>query len=392
MSGMSDLGILPVDAESALLVGRVWDPSTGGPRVVSVRGEQVYDLTNIVSTVSELIDTPDAVDIVGSSSGTPRWLLAELVAESVREDPASPHLLAPIDLQVIKACGVTFVESMIERVIEEKCAGDSSRAMEVRALVLDALGGSLESLRPGSGEAEATKAILIGQGMWSQYLEVGIGPDPEVFTKAPVLSAVGFGARVGIPTFSSWSNPEPELVLVADSRGEVRGATLGNDVNLRDVEGRSALLLGMAKDNNASSAIGPFIRLFDDAFTVDTLRREEITLTVAGIDGYVLRGENSLARISRPFEELVAAARGTHHQYPDGFALFTGTLFSPTQDRGAEGLGFTHEPGDVVTIQSEHLGILRNVTGVTEDLPPWTFGIRALYRYLANLRQGEERA
>jgi fumarylacetoacetate (FAA) hydrolase family protein len=389
MSGTGDLGILPGDAGNAVLVGRVWDPSTGGPRVVSVRGGQVYDLTHIVSTVSELMDRPDAVEIVRSSSAELRWPLAELVA--VHEDPARPHLLAPIDLQVIKACGVTFVESMIERVIEEKCAGDSSRALEVRALVLDALGGSLASLRPGSAEAAATKEILIGQGMWSQYLEVGIGPDPEVFTKAPVLSAVGFGTRIGIPTFSSWSNPEPELVLIADSRGAVRGATLGNDVNLRDVEGRSALLLGMAKDNNASSAIGPFIRLFDDAFTLDTLRTEEITLTVAGVDGYALAGHNSVARISRPFEELVAAARGAHHQYPDGFALFTGTLFSPTQDRGAEGLGFTHEPGDIVTIRSEHLGTLRNATGVTEELPPWTFGIRALCGYLATLQPVAER-
>ena len=391
MSGDDYLGILPLDPADAHLVGRVWDPRTGGPRVVSVRGGQVYDLTDTVNTVSELIDRTDAVDFVASCAGQPRWQLSDLVAASVAEDLTRPHLLAPIDLQVVKACGVTFVESMIERVIEEKCAGDSSRAAEVRTLVLEALGGSLASLRPGSEAAARTKEVLLAQGMWSQYLEVGIGPDPEVFTKAPVLSSVGFGARVGIPTFSAWSNPEPELVLVADSRGEVRGATLGNDVNLRDVEGRSALLLGMAKDNNASSAIGPFIRLFDSAFTIDTLRTEEIALTVSGVDGYSLQGQNSVARISRPFEELVAATRGAHHQYPDGFALFTGTLFSPTQDRGDEGLGFTHEPGDIVNIQSQHLGSLRNVTGITEELPPWTFGIRALHRYLANLLPVEER-
>ena len=391
MSEDDNLGILPLDADDALLVGRVWDPCTRGPRVASVRGGQVYDLTDTVNTVSELIDRTDVVDIIGSCAGKPRWQLSDLVAASVAEDPTRPHLLAPVDLQVVKACGVTFVESMIERVIEEKCAGDPSCAAEVRALVVEALGGSLASLRPGTDEAAATKKILVAQGMWSQYLEVGIGPDPEVFTKAPVLSSVGFGARVGIPTFSAWSNPEPELVLVADSRGEVRGATLGNDVNLRDVEGRSALLLGMAKDNNASSAVGPFIRLFDSAFTIDALRTEEITLTVLGVEGYSLRGQNSVARISRPFEELVAAARGSHHQYPDGFALFTGTLFSPTQDRGAPGLGFTHELGDIVTIQSNHLGSLRNVTGITEELPPWTFGIRALFSYLANLLPVKER-
>jgi fumarylacetoacetate (FAA) hydrolase family protein len=280
---------------------------------------------------------------------------------------------------------VTFVESMIERVIEERCGGDFNRAAEVRKTVADVLGGSLSSLRPGSEQAQEAKKVLTAQGMWSQYLEVGLGPDPEVFTKAPVLSSVGYGSGIGIPSFSSWNNPEPELVLILNSAGRARGATLGNDVNLRDVEGRSALLLGMAKDNNASCAIGPFIRLFHGGFTMDSLRTEEITLTVDGKDGYRLEGRNSLARISRPFEELIHAAHGRHHQYPDGFALFTGTLFAPTQDRDTEGLGFTHKEGDLVTISSPLLGALINRTEQTEQMQPWTFGITALFAYLANL-------
>ena len=377
--------ILPCDRERAHLLGRVWDPESGGPRVVSVRGEEVFDLTESARTVSELMDCDDPVEVTSRAIGEPRWKLAALVDASLHQDTTRPHLLAPIDLQVVKACGVTFVESMVERVIEERCAGDMNRAAEVRELVGGALGGSITSLRPGSTEARQAKEVLIEQGMWSQYLEVGIGPDPEVFTKAPVLSSVGFGAHIGVPTFSSWNNPEPELVLVVDSHGRVRGATLGNDVNLRDIEGRSALLLGMAKDNNASSAVGPFIRLFDENFTLDTLRREEISLNVEGEDGYSLDGRNSVARMSRPFEELVEAVHGPHHQYPDGFALFTGTLFAPTQDRDTEGLGFTHKPGDVVTIRSDHLGALLNLTGVTEELPPWSFGIRALYAYLLGL-------
>jgi fumarylacetoacetate (FAA) hydrolase family protein len=376
--------ILPVDAEDAILIGRVWDPASQGPRVVYVRGEEVFDLTPEVRTVAELMEHENPADVVLRDVGTPRWKLADVVEASVQQDRTRPHWLAPIDLQVIKACGVTFVESMIERVIEERCGGDFNRAAEVRKTVADVLGGSLSSLRPGSQQAQEAKKVLAAQGMWSQYLEVGLGPDPEVFTKAPVLSSVGYGTGIGIPGFSSWNNPEPELVLILDSAGQAKGATLGNDVNLRDVEGRSALLLGMAKDNNASCAIGPLIRLFHDGFTLDSLRTEEITLTVEGEDGYRMEGRNSLARISRPFEELIHAAHGRHHQYPDGFALFTGTLFAPTQDRDSEGLGFTHKDGDLVTISSPLLGSLINQTQRTEDMEPWTFGITALFTYLAS--------
>lgn len=377
--------ILPADTDDAVLIGRVWDSQSGGPRVISVRGNEVFDLTHEVRSVSELLDLEDPAQLVASTQETPSWDLATLVEASLTQKQERAHLLAPVDLQVIKACGVTFVDSMIERVIEERCGGDVQQAAAVRESVLAVLGADIASVRPGSEQARQVKEVLTTQGMWSQYLEVGLGPDPEVFTKAPVLSSVGFGAPIGIPSFSSWNNPEPELVLVVDSRGRARGATLGNDVNLRDVEGRSALLLGMAKDNNASCAIGPFIRLFDEGFSLETLRSEDITLTVEGEDGYWLEGQNSLSRISRPFEELIGAAFGEHHQYPDGFALFTGTLFAPTQDREAPGLGFTHKPGDTVTIGSAHLGSLVNTTGRTEDLAPWSYGIRDFTTYLSRL-------
>lgn len=389
MSSTADLAasVLPEDAGQALLVGRVWDVETGGPRVVAVSGTEVFDLHRVAGTVSELLELPDPTAAVRAALldpdlAEPRWSTADVVSASLAGDATRPHLLAPVDLQVIKACGVTFVDSMIERVIEERCAGDAGRAAEMRELVGEALGGSIGAVRPGSAEAAEAKQVLIAEGLWSQYLEVGIGPDPEVFTKAPVLSSVGLGAGIGIPAFSSWNNPEPELVLIATSRGEVVGATLGNDVNLRDLEGRSALLLGKAKDNNASSALGPLIRLFDGAFTLDTLREEEILLGVEGPDGYRLEGRNNVARISRPFEELVAATHGRHHQYPDGFALFTGTLFAPTQDRDEPGQGFTHKHGDVVTIRSRHLGALINTVGASEELPEWTFGLRQLFGYL----------
>lgn len=377
--------ILPADADEALLVGRVWDPESGGPRIVSIRGQEVFDHTPQVRTVSELLDLEDPAGLITAAQDSPRWDLATLVEASLAHEQDNAHLLAPIDLQVIKACGVTFVDSMIERVIEERCGGDALQAAAVRESVLSVLGDDIASVRPGSEQAGQVKDILTAQGMWSQYLEVGLGPDPEVFTKSPVLSSVGFGSRIGIPSFSSWNNPEPELVLVVDARGRARGATLGNDVNLRDVEGRSALLLGMAKDNNASCSVGPFIRLFHKGFSLETLRNEDIALTVEGADGYRLDGHNNLSRISRPFEELICATFGDHHQYPDGFALFTGTLFAPTQDREAPGLGFTHKEADVVTIRSAHLGALINITGRTEKLTPWSYGIRDFTNYLSRL-------
>jgi fumarylacetoacetate (FAA) hydrolase family protein len=381
------LPLLPHDGEPALLVGRIWDPRLGGPRVAAVHGDAAHDLTHVAPTVSALLERPDHVEIVRrAAAADPGWRTKDVLDASLAQDPTRPHLLAPVDLQVVKACGVTFADSLIERVIEERIGGDPARAAETRALVVEALGGSVGAVRPGSPEALRAKAVLQERGLWSQYLEVGIGPDAEVFTKAPVLSSVGLGAGIGIPRASRWNNPEPELVLVVDSRGRVAGATLGNDVNLRDVEGRSALLLGKAKDNNASSALGPFVRLFDGGFTLDTLRSEEILLQVNGLDGFSLEGRNSLSRISRPFEELVGATIGDHHQYPDGFALYTGTLFAPTADRDEPGQGFTHKTGDVVRISSPHLGTLVNTVAASEDLPRWTFGLSELLRYLTGLR------
>ncbi|HLV04925.1 MAG TPA: fumarylacetoacetate hydrolase family protein [Actinomycetaceae bacterium] len=375
--------VLPPDHDRAVLVGRVWDSATGGPRPALVRGQEVHDLFPLAATVSDLLERADLREVLAGVTGPPRWRLDELVGASLERRTDRSHLLAPVDLQVVKACGVTFVDSMIERVIEERAAGDPDRAAHIRRTVAGVLHEELAGVQPGTAAAQRVKDVFVAEGLWSQYLEVGLGPHPEVFTKAPVLSSVGYGAHVGIPHFSSWNNPEPELVLVVDSTGRARGATLGNDVNLRDVEGRSALLLGMAKDNTASSALGPFVRLFDGAFSLDTLRAEQVTMRVEGpSDGFVMDGVNNVSRLSRPFEDLIAATYGPHHQYPDGFVLYTGTLFAATKDRDVPGAGFTHKPGDIVTISSRHLGTLVNEVAPTDEIPRWEFGIRALYGYL----------
>ncbi|MFC7303430.1 fumarylacetoacetate hydrolase family protein [Streptomyces monticola] len=375
--------VLPQDAARAALIARVHEPEWDGPCVAAVRGDEVVDLTAHAPTVSELLDRDDAEALVREAPGGRSWRLDDLLRATAEARRDAPHLLAPVDLQVIKAAGVTFARSLLERVIEESAGGDPARAAQSRERIGQLVGGAVDRVRPGSPEAAVLKEALIAEGLWSQYLEVGIGPDPEVFTKAPVLSAVGTGADIGVLAASVWNNPEPEAVLAVDSRGRVRAATLGNDVNLRDIEGRSALLLPRAKDNNASCAIGPFLRLLDDGFGLDDIRTLDIDLRVEGTDGYVLRGSSSMREISRDVLDLVGAVHGDHHQHPDGFVLFTGTLFAPTEDRHAPGAGFTHSPGDVVHISSPRLGSLVNTVTTSEQAPPWTFGVRALMTGLA---------
>jgi len=378
---------LPLDAATATLVGRVWLNDVG-PVLVCIKPDGVYDLSPAAATMSELLEMEDPVRAV-HQHGVTRIGDTQAVLRNSSQDernPALPWFLAPCDLQAIKASGVTFISSMLERVIEEQARGDAGRADSVRQAVVAVIGDNLSSIKPGSDEAAKLKKALLAQGAWSQYLEVGIGPDAEIFTKAQPMSAVGVGAEVGIHPHSHWNNPEPEIVLAVNSRGQVRGATLGNDVNLRDFEGRSALLLGKAKDNNASCAIGPFIRLFDEHFSMDTVRRCDLAMQVTAANGFLMQGSSSMSQISRDPLELVQHAFGPHHQYPDGFMLFLGTMFAPTQDRHGPGQGFTHELGDVVTVSTGALGTLVNRVNTSDKVAPWTYGVRALMQDLARRR------
>jgi fumarylacetoacetate (FAA) hydrolase family protein len=378
---------LPADGLRGTLVGRAWLPGDrGGPAVVAVRPGGVFDVTREAGpTLSQLLERDHPAAAVWAAAGTRLGHLGDLLANSSPDgrDETRPWLLAPCDLQPVKAAGVTFVRSMLERVIEEQCQGDAARADAVRREVASAIGGELKGLVPGSEAAMRLKAMLIERGAWSQYLEVGIGPDAEVFTKAPPLAAVGTGAEIGLHPGSSWNNPEPEVVLAVDSKGRIKGAALGNDVNLRDFEGRSALLLGKAKDNNASCAIGPFLRLLDDTFDLDAVRGIEVGLTVEGKDGFRLEGRSSMTEISRDIEDLVRHAIGPNHQYPDGLMLFCGTMFAPVEDRGEPGRGFTHKLGDVVRIAAPELGGLVNRCERCDRIPPWSYGLAALMQSLA---------
>ncbi len=369
--------------QEGLFLGRVWRAGVG-PAVVTLRGGRVFDITSRAApTMRDVLEQADIAGYVAGIAGQDIGSLDDIAAASVEPAEDVTRLLAPNDLQAVKACGVTFARSMIERVIEERAAGDASRAEAIRARVAGAIGDSLRNLVPGSDEAAEVKRLLQAEGLWSQYLEVGIGPDAEVFTKAQPMAAVGYGASVGLHPISKWNNPEPEVVMVVDSTGRIVGATLGNDVNLRDVEGRSALLLGKAKDNNAAASVGPFIRVFDGGFTLDTVRGLELTLTVEGTDGFTLTGRSSMAEISRDPADLVAQTRGRHHQYPDGFVLYCGTMFAPVQDRDGPGQGFTHHLGDVVTIAAPELGRLVNTVRLSTGAPEWTFGASALMKNLS---------
>ena len=358
---------LPSDYARGQFLGRAETPA--GPSILAIRKGTIYDITEVAASMSGAIERRQfdgGVKLGPVENGLPEgW-----------------RLLAPIDLQCIKAAGVTFALSAIERVIEERARGDAASAAVIRAQLEDKVGSGIRSVVPGSEEAMQLKAALIDQGMWSQYLEVAIGPDAEIFSKSPVLSSVGHGAEIGVRSDSNWNNPEPEVVLVCDSAGEIIGVTLGNDVNLRDFEGRSALLLSKAKDNTASCSIGPFIRVFDESFALTDVRAASVDLTIEGPEGYRLEGTNDMSQISRDPTDLVDQCLSEHH-YPDGFVLFCGTLFAPTQDRDEPGAGFTHKVGDVVTISSERIGTLRNTVTLSSRATPWRMGVAAFATNLA---------
>lgn len=382
--------VVPNLGSKGVFVGRCFVSDTQaykgiyGPHVVLVKNNEVFDLSEYFSSTAQLINTPNVVSkLLKLEHLKSLGKLDDILENSIFSERKSelPYFVAPNDIQAVKACGVTFIESLLERVIEEKAKGDASKASELRTVIIDKIGEDLSTVTPGSKNAMLLKKELQNQGLWSQYLEVGIGKDAEIFTKSQPLSSVGYGAEVGVLEDSNWNNPEPEVVLAVSKEGRIVGAALGNDVNLRDYEGRSALLLGEAKDQNGSCAIGPLIRLFDDSFTLDTIKKETINLKITGVDGFELIASSPMGKISRAPEKLVAQAIGKNHQYPDGLVLFCGTMFAPTKDRDIPGNGFTHKVGDKVEIFSEHLGTLANWVNDCDKIAPWEWGISSFLEF-----------
>ncbi len=371
--------------DGGVLLGRARVPGVAHPCIVTVREGELVDITSAVAPlVRDICEMENPASHVAGAPGRAVGSLAEAFENSRAQEvfPDRVRLLSPVDLQAIKAAGVTFVASMLERVVEEQAGGDPQRAEALREEIVGLIGTDLSKIVPGSKEAMTVKDALLQRGVWSQYLEVGIGPDAEIFTKAQPMSSVGFGVEVGLHPVSKWNNPEPEIVLVVSSKGRIVGATMGNDVNLRDVEGRSALLLGKAKDNNASAAIGPFIRLFDKGFNLESVKSCTLALSVTGEDGFVMEGTSSMSQISRKPEALVEATIGAHHQYPDGLALYLGTMFAPVKDRDGAGQGFTHHRGDIVRISTPALGVLENRVQLSTRCAPWDYGTSHLLRDL----------
>ncbi len=372
-----------MDYSKGCFIGRIWDNSKNGPCVIKINDGYVYDITSKeIPTIRDLLELEDVKKYLNTIQGIKLISVEELFELSFKKN-SEYHLLSPCDLQAIKACGVTFAKSMVERVIEERAAGDPKKAESLRNHIGGLIGDSLQNIIPGSEKAIEVKNAFIKEGLWSQYLEVGIGKDPEIFTKAQILSSVGFGAEVGLNPTSNWNNPEPEIVLAVNSKGKIIGTTLGNDLNCRDLEGRSALLLNTAKDNNASCSIGPFIRVFDETYSIDDMKSAQIKLIVEGEDNYVLNGSSLMSEISRDPEDLVSQTIGRHHQYPDGFMLFLGTLFAPTEDRDIKGEGFTHKIGDKVTISEPNLGELINFVNLSTACPKWEFGVSSMIKNLS---------
>jgi len=382
---LSDSQILPQDRFNGALAARIWQADIRGPSVAAVRSDGVYDVTALFPTMRDLCEQASPAAALRSAKGERLGDLGDILARTPREARSedAPRLLAPVDLQALKAAGVTFAQSLVERVIEERARGSRGGASEARATIARILGGEIDRIKPGSEAATRLKNALVKAGAWSQYLEVGIGPDAEVFTKGQPMSAVGCGDDAGFHSASHWNNPEPEIALAVASDGRIVGATLANDVNLRDFEGRSALLLGKAKDQNASCALGPFLRFFDATFSLDDVRAATVSVNVDGEDGFALEDESSMAKISRDPADLVAQTIGASHAYPDGFVLLLGTMFAPVKDRDAPGMGFTHKAGDIVAIASPKLGRLVNRMRPCEECDRWTFGTGALMRNLA---------
>jgi len=375
--------VLPSDGYAGTLVGRALFPGVfPGPCVVAIREDGVHNISGTVPTMAQLLNAPNPLATLQRALRNCVYLgpLESLLENSTpsTHDPLKPYLLTPIDLQAVKAVGLTFVNGLLQRFADDNGGAATVAKMEKAA------GVALGKILPGSEEAARLRTALMEDGLWNDTLEVGFGPDVELFTKAQPLSAVGTGAEIAVLPTSKQTFAEPEVVLMLNADGKICGATLGCDMTARDVEARSLLLLGRAKDQNATCAVGPFIRLFDQTFSLPNVQGMNLTYAFEGADDAVFTDTGSMDQIGRGLITLARQVVNEHHGYPDGVALFTGCMFKAPSSRGASDTPFTHQVGDVVIIKASPLGTLINRVNTTDKVRPWSFGMSDLMANLAN--------
>ncbi len=264
---------------------------------VLVDDATVLDLSGEVENLTCLLEAADLRSRVG----------ALIKQDLPRHALSAARLLAPVERQEVWAAGVTYLRSKKARMEESDFSATA-------------------------------------------YDKVYAAARPELFFKSLPEKVAGPDDTVGIRADAQWSVPEPELALVINSRGELAGFTIGNDMSSRDLEGENLLYLPQAKIYEHSCALGPCITV---ATSETEARSWTIRLTITRNGQPVFQGETSVGQIKRSFTELVDYLCRSQH-FPHGVVLLTGTGIVPPDD-------FTLRANDEITIGISGVGTLTNV-------------------------------
>jgi len=247
-----------------------------------------------ITSITALLESSDAAKRLADLGELPETPLADVT------------LLCPVEVQEIWAAGVTYLRSKAARMEESDFSATA-------------------------------------------YDRVYDATRPELFFKSLPEKVVACGEPVGIRADAKWSVPEPELVLMINSRGEIAGYAVGNDMSARDIEGENLLYLPQAKVYHRSCAVGPWVCI---GATEAEAREWEITMQIERSGETVFEGSVSVNQIKRSFGEL-SAAMFQSQMFPFGCALLTGTGIVPEDD-------FTLEDGDTIRIEISGIGCLEN--------------------------------